>query len=98
MIAKNKGKPPKRSARMGLRATPEQEALLRRAAEVSRRTITEFVLEAACLAAEERLLDQRLFMVSGSRARELLEVLDRPEQANPRLAELFARSTPWTSP
>ncbi len=58
--------PSARSARLGLRATPEQEAVLRRAAEVAHKSLTDFILDSACLAAEQTLLDQRLFMVSGS--------------------------------
>ena len=58
--------PTSRSARLGLRATPEQEVVLRRAAEVAHKSLTDFILDSACLAAEQTLLDQRLFMVSGS--------------------------------
>lgn len=32
-----------RSARLGLRATPEQEAVLRRAADVAHKSLTDFV-------------------------------------------------------
>ena len=38
-----------RSARLGLRATPEQEAMLRRAADVAHKSLTDFVLDSACL-------------------------------------------------
>ena len=36
-----------RSARLGLRATPEQETVLRRAAEVAHKSLTDFILDAA---------------------------------------------------
>ena len=84
-----------RSARLGLRATPEQEGVLRRAAEVAHKSLTDFILDSACLAAEQTLLEQRLFMVSGQQYQALLELLEQPEQANPGLAELFARPAPW---
>ena len=84
-----------RSARLGLRATPEQEAVLRRAAQAAHKSLTEFVLDAACQAAEQTLLDQRLFMVSGSQYQALLAMLERPEEENPGLRELFARRAPW---
>ena len=87
--------PPARSARYGLRATPEQEAVLRRAAEVSHKSLTDFILDSACLAAEQTLLDQGLFMVSGSQAEALLDLLDRPEHDNAGLRDLFARQAPW---
>jgi len=84
-----------RSARLGLRATLEQEAVLRRAAEVAHKSLTDFVLDAACQAAEQTLLDQRLFMISGSRYQALLELLEQPERDNAGLADLFARRAPW---
>jgi uncharacterized protein (DUF1778 family) len=87
--------PPARSARLGLRATPEQEAVLRRAAEVTHKSLTDFILDSACLAAEQTLLDQRLFMVSGSQAQALMDLLDRPVQTNEGLRDLFARQAPW---
>lgn len=55
-----------RSARLGLRATLDQEKVLRRAAEVSYKSLTDFILDSACLTAEHALLDQRLLLVSGS--------------------------------
>ena len=84
-----------RSARLGLRATPEQEAVLRRAAEVAHKSLTDFILDSACQAAEQTLLDQRLFMVPGSHYQALLELLERPEQPNEGLRDLFARKAPW---
>ena len=84
-----------RSARLGLRATPEQEAVLRRAAELAHKSLTDFILDSACQAAEQTLLDQRLFMVSGSNYQALLELLERPERSNKGLRDLFTRKAPW---
>ena len=84
-----------RSARLGLRTTPQQEAVLRRAAAVANKSMTDFILDSACLAAEQTLLDQRLFMVSQDQALTLLELLDRPAQDNAGLADLFSRQLPW---
>ena len=84
-----------RSARLGLRATPQQEVVLRRAAEVAHKSLTDFILDSACLAAEQTLLDQRMFIVSGSQYQALMDLLDRPEQANEGLHELFSRKAPW---
>ena len=84
-----------RSARLGLRATPEQETVLRRAAEVAHKSLTDFILDAAYQAAEQTLLDQRLFMVSGSQYQALLDMLDRPESDNSGLAHLFSRQSVW---
>lgn len=86
-----------RSSRLGLRTTPEQETILRRAAAISHKSLTEFVLDSACLAAEQTLLDQRLFMVSDVQAGALLELLDRPAEENAGLRDLFAKPAPWNS-
>ena len=84
-----------RSARLGLRTTPQQEAVLRRAAELAHKSMTDFILDSACAAAEQTLLDQRLFMVSGASAKSLLTLLDRPAKDNPGLTDLFSRTPPW---
>ncbi len=85
-----------RSARLGLRTTPQQEAVLRRAAEVSQKSMTDFILDSACQAAEQTLLDQRLFMLTGAQASALLDLLDRPAQQNVGLKDLFSRRAPWS--
>jgi uncharacterized protein (DUF1778 family) len=84
-----------RSARLGLRATPDQEAVLRRAAEVAHKSLTEFILDSACRAAEQTLLDQRLFIASPAQGQALLDLLDQAPADNPGLRELFARKAPW---
>jgi len=85
-----------RTARLCLRATPQQEAVLRRAAEVSHKSMTDFILDSAFQAAEQTLLDQRLFTLTGGQAEALLDLFDRPEQDNAGLKDLFSRSAPWT--
>lgn len=84
-----------RSARLGLRATPEQEAVLRRAADIAHKSLTDFILDSACHAAEQTLLDQRLFVVSGEQYQDLLDMLDQPTQDNQGLQDLFSRNAPW---
>ena len=86
-----------RSACLGLRATPQQETVLRRAAEVSNKSMTDFILDSACRVAEQTLLDQRLFLVTSSQSQTLLSLLDRPEQGNPGLKDLFSRRAPWSA-
>ncbi len=86
-----------KSARLGLRATLEQEAVLRRAADIAHKSMTDFILDSACQAAEQTLLDQRLFLVSGSQSHALLDLLDRPAQDNAGLRDLFSRSVPWSN-
>lgn len=71
-----------RSSRLSLRATPEQVAVLRRAADVAHKSVSDFILDSAWLAAEQTLLDQRLFEVCGHQYKDLMDLLDRPAQSN----------------
>ena len=91
LVRKNASK----SSRIGLRATPEQEAVLRLAAEISRKSVTEFVIDSACQAAEQALLDQRIFMVSGKKYQEFLGLLDSPPEPNTGLEDLLSKPAPW---
>lgn len=84
-----------RTARFGLRATHQQEVLIRRAAEVSRKSVTEFVLNSACVAAEDALLDQRLFLADDESWQAFLDALERPVRIKPRLSELMRHHAPW---
>ena len=51
---------------------------------------TDFVLDAACQAAEQPLLDQRLFMASGPQYQALLDLLEQPARDNISDVELKA--------
>ena len=84
-----------RSSRFGLRASKEQESVLRRAAEATHKSLTEFILDSACAAAEQTLLDQRLFLVSGKQYQELMDLLDAPARSNAGLRKLFSKPSPW---
>jgi uncharacterized protein (DUF1778 family) len=84
-----------RAARLALRATPEQERVLRRADDAAHKSMTNFILESAYQAAEQTLIDKRLFVVSGNQARSLLELFERPTEDNAGLRDLFSRPEPW---
>jgi uncharacterized protein (DUF1778 family) len=84
-----------RTARVGLRSSEAQVIVLRRAAEVAHKSLTDFILDSACLAAEQTLLDQRLFMATGKDHQALLDLLDRPARSNAGLKDLFSRAAPW---
>lgn len=88
-------KPQQRSSRLGLRATREQERMLRVAAAAASKSLTDFVLDAACDAAMNTLLDQRLLWVSKAQGRALAALLDRPPRENPGIRKLFSAPAPW---
>ena len=89
--------PSPRSSRLGLRTTPQQEAVLRRAAKVANKSLTEFILDSAYRMAEQTLLDQRLFLLDGQQADDFIALLDRPAQDNAGLKDLLARPAPWSN-
>ncbi len=86
-----------RSARYGLRTTPEQDVVLRRAAKLANKSLTDFILDSAYQVAEQTLLDQRLFLLDGDQAQSFVELLDRPAQDNPGLQDLLERPAPWSN-
>ena len=83
-IAENK------SERIEIRTTPNIKALLQQAAVSSRKTVTEFLLEAGIGAAEDALADRRIFRLDDKRWQAFQDILDRPVADKPRLARLLA--------
>ncbi len=84
-----------KDCRLGLRATPQQEMLLRAAADYTQQSLTDFILENACLAAEKALLDKKLFLVDAQTGETFLELLDRPAKDNMALNTLLSTPAPW---
>jgi uncharacterized protein (DUF1778 family) len=78
-----------RTRRLNLRATERQARLIRTGAASRGVSVTDFILESACLQAEHALADRREFIISPQRWQEFLEALDRPARVNPQLAQLF---------
>ena len=79
-----------RSSRLGLRTTPQQDIILRRAAELANKSLTDFILDSACQVAERNLL-------SSEQARIFIERLEQPAQDNPGLQDLLSRPAPWSN-
>ncbi|KDE40016.1 MAG: DUF1778 domain-containing protein [Nitrincola lacisaponensis] len=85
---------PKRDT-LNLRIKPEVRGLIDRAAKVRGKNRTDFILEAAQLAAEEALLDQSLICVSPETYAEFVARLDCQPAANPRLQKTLQTTAPW---
>lgn len=81
---------PIRTRRINLRATDRQEKLIRTGAETSGVSVTDFVLESACLQAEHVLADKREFAASPKQWKAFIDALDRPARVKPELARLFS--------
>ncbi len=85
---------PKRET-LNLRIRPEVRGVIDRAAKLTGKTRTDFVLDAARLAAEEALLDRTLFSVEDTAYGVFLTRLDTPPHANARLARTMRTAPPW---
>lgn len=77
-----------REARISLRVSTTQAALLKRAAESEETTLTDFILSSAALAAERALADRRLFVLPPEQWAEFVAILERPAVLKPRLRDL----------
>jgi uncharacterized protein (DUF1778 family) len=84
-----------RSETVNLRVTEHQKALIDSAAASLGRTRSEFMLDAACRAAETALLDQRFFALDEEEFEQFKTLLDDPPPLNPRLIQLLRTPAPW---
>ncbi|MBX3098756.1 MAG: DUF1778 domain-containing protein [Salinibacterium sp.] len=82
-----------KDSRINVRLAPSQATLIRRAAEADHKSVSEFVISSAATAAEHVLADRRWFTVDDATWRAFEELLERPAEYKPRLAELLARDT-----
>jgi len=86
-----------RVAAINLRALPEQRDLIDRAASLSGKNRSDFMLEAACERAQSVLLDQVFFSLDADKFQQFTAMLDAPPRANEGLARLMAVKAPWES-
>jgi uncharacterized protein (DUF1778 family) len=80
---------------LNLRIKAEERGLIDRAATLTGKTRTDFVLEAARHAAEEALLDRTVFAVSPEAYASFLARLDEPPRPNDRLRRTMHTTPPW---
>lgn len=84
----------RKSSRIWLRISPAQERAIKLASEIKEKSLSEFILDMAYQAAEQTLLDQRLFMVSNEKFENFSKLLDRPPLDNEGLKKLFSKPSP----
>ena len=80
---------------INLRASAEQKALIDRAARRLGKSRTEFVLDTMREAAENVLLDQRLFSLDEATFSSFKAMLDAPVEAGGALRRTLSASAPW---
>ena len=84
-----------RDVTINLRANQRQRALIDRAAETLGKNRSDFMLEAACRAADAVLLDRRFFLLGEKAYKRFTAALDKPPADNSRLRRLLASKAPW---
>jgi uncharacterized protein (DUF1778 family) len=87
--------PEARSERVDLCMTPTTKRTSQRAAAVSSKTLTEFLLDTALNAALDTLADRRVFQLDEKRWAKFMRELATPAKKNPRLRKLLARKAAW---
>lgn len=87
-----------RTQKLDLRITPEAKDALAHAAALSRRSLSDFVLESALARADEALADRRTFVLSGDKWDAFVAALDAPPADNPALKQLLARPDLFARP
>ena len=80
---------------LNIRIKPEERNLIDRAAKTRGKNRTDFILEAARLAAEDALLDQVIISESPEAYSEFLARLDMPPKPNERLRKTMQTPAPW---
>lgn len=80
-----------REARWNLRVAPDDDFVVRKAAEESHRELSEFVRSAAVVEAERTMADRTVFTLQDEQWGRLREILDRPPRVPAGLEELFSR-------
>ena len=79
-----------KSERIDVRASSSVKELLQLAARASHKNVSEFLLDAGIVAANQALADRTRFDLSPEKWREFQAALDRPVRAKPRLKKLLS--------
>tara|TARA_R100000935_G_C2825607_1_gene162119 strand:- start:219 stop:509 length:291 start_codon:yes stop_codon:yes gene_type:complete len=93
MISTNTDQPKRET--LNIRIKPEERGLIDRAAKARGKNRTEFVLEAARIAAEEAIMDQAVISVTPEAYQAFLEQLDLPPKPSERLRKTLQTPAPW---
>lgn len=82
-----------RNTRMNLRASEQQQQLIKRAAAALDKSMTDFVLDSAAAEAEKVLADRRWFLLDDVQWDRFQELLDAPVESMPRLRHTLTEPT-----
>lgn len=82
---------------INLRTTERQKSLLRRAAEATDHSLSEFILDSAVDQAERVLANRRWFVATEDQFDEFVRLLDAPLPTTSKFDRLFARRSRFAS-
>ena len=86
---------PTRRDSLNIRIKADERGLIDRAAELTGKTRTDFVLDAARRAAVEALTDRSLFVVDAKTYAKFVAALDAPPVLNAKLRRTMQTPAPW---
>ena len=87
-----------KTERLSLRLTPEQDAVLRRAADARGESANDFVLRHAVEAAETELADRHVFAVDDAEWDQLQELLSAPPALPAAMVKLLSNPSVLEQP
>lgn len=90
--------PQRKNVTVQLRLRPAQKAMLLRAAEVRRTTLSNFMLQQACEAAEQVLAEQTDIVMSPAEWKTFCQALDARPRVLPALNELLSKPSVFDGP
>ncbi|MBJ2841137.1 DUF1778 domain-containing protein [Salmonella enterica subsp. enterica serovar Mbandaka] len=85
----------KSDVQLNTTAKQPERALIDAAAEILHQSRTDFILETACRAAENVILDRRVFNFNDEQYEEFINLLDAPVADDPVIEKLLARKPQW---
>lgn len=80
-----------KSERLAARLSPEQKAVVERAAALAHQPVSQFVIASAMRAAEETIQQHDLIVLSARDSAAIMQALLHPEPAGPALKSLVER-------
>ncbi len=86
-----------KTVRIDLRATDEDKQTLTQAAQLRKVSLTDFILNASRVAAEQVLSEPKRWVLTIAQMKNLNQALDAEPSDIPRLRELFQRPSPFSS-
>ena len=84
-----------KSERLDLRMTPSAKRTIQRAAAVTQKSVSEFLVDSSLAAAFDTLADRRVFQLDDTRWAAFMTALETPPKDNARLRKLLRAKAPW---